>query len=592
MDKNPEQNKSKKRHKRVIKWQTIAVVCGCISVCIGLIMSAYKQSAPIQADLDYITFMEKVETGDIESVKIIVSQKYMTVTDKDGKEWTVNNPGYDEYQKDLLEAGVKIEIQKITPLEAISNALSSLPMILLAFVFMWYLSTTLMGQTTTLYKVYKAEEIIKFDSVAGMSETKEEVKFAVSQLLNTKRLKELGTKPCKGIILEGPPGTGKTLLAKAIAGEAGVPFISTNGADFIEMFAGLGAARVRRLWDLAQLNAPCVVFIDEIDAVGRRRSGGSDGATTEANQTLNELLSKMDGLGTTSGIFVVGATNRIEDLDPALLRPGRFDKHLYVGPPRTKEDRDEIIKLYIKNKKLDKDFDFDKASKLMFGFSGAEIEQSLNEAVMVSLQRGGNGVITIDDIDKATMKLISYGVSVKHSSESDRIIAATHEAGHAIVNMSLGRDVSKVSIMPYSSGIGGVTIEDVDSKEDKRMKTRQEVLNDIKVLFGGREAELIVLGDTSAGCSNDIEKATALAFSFINNFAMSEDRLVNVTSLTKLGLTTINNDTVDRINDVLTDCKKETDKILEQHKDKIVELRDRLLKEETIVGLTKEFLET
>lgn len=351
------------------------------------------------------------------------------------------------------------------------------------------------------------------------------------------------------------------------------------------MFAGLGAARVRQLWELAELNAPCVVFIDEIDAVGRRRSGG-DGATTEANQTLNELLSKMDGLTPNMGVFVVGATNRISDLDPALLRPGRFDKRLYIGPPKSKKDRDEVVRVHMKNKKFSDDYDFDKASKLMFGLSGAEIEQTLNEAVLISIANNRKGIVSMQDVDNAAMKLRASGVAVKHASESDRIISAVHESGHAIVSMTLGRSISKVSIMPYSSGIGGLTVEDTDDIEDKKLKTRGELYNDIKVLLAGREAEQIILGDVSIGCSNDIERASKIAFTIVNNFAMAEDNLINVMALSELGVQLADTKSmVAQANDIMLNCQKDVIDIICRNRSIIEKLRDRLLEEETVIDI-------
>ena len=459
-------NKPKKRYKKPIKFQTLAIWTGCICAIIICMINAYNTTAPAAGNMSYLQFKDKLENSQVLEAEFIKSQETFKVTLADGTTYNVIDPDHDEFRKELLESGVIIQVRQQTADEALRSVLATVPYMILIFVFMWYILKSVGGQTTTLFKVLKPEDIVTFDDVAGMSETKKEVEFAVSQLKNRTKLKEIGARPCKGIILEGPPGTGKTLLAKAIAGEAGVPFISTSGADFVEMFVGLGAARVRNLWELALTNAPCVIFIDEIDAVGKRRSSSSDAASTEGNQTLNALLQRMDGLGVGTGIFVVAATNRIQDLDPALLRPGRFDKHLYVGPPRSKKDRDEVITVHMKGKKFDENFDFDSASKLMFGLSGAEIEQVLNESVLVSLQRGGDGVVTVEDVDKAAMKLRASGVATTHTSESDREITAIHEAGHAIASLALGRKVSKVSIMPYSSGIGGMTVEDTDSKED------------------------------------------------------------------------------------------------------------------------------
>lgn len=584
--------KPKRKYKKPIKIQTLCVITAMVSIFVVLMMQAFKSAAPAKSDLNYLDFKSKLEAGEIAKASVIRNEDTFKVTLQNGEVYNVTSPDYEDFRKELLEAGVDIQVSKRAIDEAILSSLGTLPMLIVMILLVYYVMKMLNSQATTLFKVLKPSEVITFDDVAGMNETKKEVEFAVTQIKNAKALEKLGTRPCKGIILEGPPGTGKTLLAKAIAGEAGVPFISTSGADFIEMFVGLGAARVRALWELALANAPCVVFIDEIDAVGRRRSGGTDGASVESNQTLNAMLQRMDGLGVGSGVFVVAATNRIEDLDPALLRPGRFDKHLYIGPPKTKKDRDEVIKVHTKNKKFEKDFDFDKASKLMFGLTGAEIEQVLNDAVMVSLQHGREGIVSVQDIDESSMKLRAQGVSTTHSSESDRLICAVHEAGHAIVGMALGRAISKVSILPYSSGVGGLTIEDTDDKEDKRMKTRQEILDDIKVLLAGRAAEKAILGDTSIGCSNDIERATILAFNIVNSFAMSEDSLINLTALQKVGISLFDTkEVIAKMNDVLKECQKEVEAILYKHKGFVEILKDRLLDEETVMDISFDVLE-
>ncbi len=589
---NDRDKRPKKRYKKPIKFQTIAIWTGCICAIIICMINAYNTTAPASGNLSYLQFKDKLESSQVLEAEFIKSQETFKVTLVDGTTYNVIDPDHDEFRKELLEEGVMIQVRQQTADEALRGVLATVPYMILIFVFMWYILKSVGGQTTTLFKILKPEDIVTFDDVAGMSETKKEVEFAVAQLKNRNKLKEIGARPCKGIILEGPPGTGKTLLAKAIAGEAGVPFISTSGADFVEMFVGLGAARVRNLWELALTNAPCVIFIDEIDAVGKRRSSASDAASTEGNQTLNALLQRMDGLGVGTGIFVVAATNRIQDLDPALLRPGRFDKHLYVGPPRSKKDRDEVINVHMKGKKFDEKFDFDSASKLMFGLSGAEIEYVMNESALVSLQRGGEGIITVDDIDKAVMKLRASGVATTHTSESDREITAIHEAGHAIMSLALGRKVSKVSIMPYSSGIGGMTVEDTDDKEDKRMKTKTELQNDIKVLLAGREAEKILLGDTSIGCSNDIERASVIAFNIVNSFAMTDDKLVNVMALAEVGINLFDTKgIISDMNDILKVCNDDVNKVLTEHKDKLKKLSDILLRDETIIDVDFAILE-
>lgn len=580
---NKDDKKPHKRGKKVIKYETLALIVGCIALLVVMAIAAFKTAIPAKSDLSYLEFLDMLENSEIQSAKVVDSQDTFIIQDKEGNTYNVINPDYEEFKKLLLENGVEISVTKQTLVEALTTMLGNVPMIILVFILIYYIVKAVGSQTTTLFKVLKPEDIVTFDDVAGMAETKEEVKFAISQLKNHKALKELGARPCKGIILEGPPGTGKTLLAKAIAGEAGVPFISTSGADFVEMFVGLGAARVRALWDLASTNSPCVVFIDEIDAVGRRRSGASDSASTESNQTLNALLQRMDGLGTDSGIFVVAATNRIDDLDPALLRPGRFDKHLYVGAPSTKKDRDELVELYMKGKKFDDTVTLNQVSKLMFGFTGAQIEQALSESVLVSLQRGGEGIVSLVDIDNAVMKVISSGVKVQHRSEHDIKICATHEAGHAVVNSLLGRPVSKVSITPYSSGIGGLTVTDTDIFEDIRIKTKTELEKDIMGLLGGRAAEIVEFGENSIGCSNDIERATDIAYKMIFGCAM-EGWLINPDALRKQGVAIINsNEQLEEVNSYIENLNNQVIDMLLKHREDLKMLSNVLISEEVIV---------
>ena len=585
--KSERRNKLKLIRKRVIKWETIILVVGILTVMVALFNTAYINSKPSEASLGYNEFWDMVEQDKIESVTTIKTQEYVNVVDKEGNRYIVTNPGHDEFKKELLESNVKITTQYATQQEALSSAVTSVPMIIIVYVFIYYMMKTMAGQSTTLYKMYKAEEVVTFKDVAGMSGTKEEVMFAVSQLKNASKLKDVGAKPCKGIILEGPPGTGKTLLAKAIAGEAGVPFINTNGASFVEMFAGLGAARVRRLWELASMNAPCVLFIDEIDAIGRKRVGSADGGSLETNQTLNEILSKMDGLDSTKGIFVIAATNRIEDLDPALIRPGRFDKRLFIGPPKTKKDRDEIVSVHAANKKFEEGVTIDAASKLMFGMSGAEIESVLNESVLISLASGREGIISLNDIDDAVMKLRSSGgVKTQKTSGEDLKIVSVHEAGHALVSLMHGKNVSKVSITPYSNGVGGMTVRDTDDLEGKFYYQKNELLKEIDITLAGMCAEKIIFNDTSSGCTSDLQKATKLAYSILYNFGMDDTKLVSIDALKENGILAIDKHEIfEDVNKLLLERKSNVLKILEDSKDKLILLSNKLIEEENIFEL-------
>lgn len=574
--------KRKKKRKKIIKWGKLALIVGALCLVLSTVISSFQASNPITSTLSYTDFWRLVDTEQIKLVEVINSQDTFTVHLNDGTLYKVINPKYEDFKKELLEAGVNIQVRQRTVHESIMSIFLTLPMTVALYVMVIYIVFMTARGNNTLFKVFKPEEIITFNDIAGMSETKKEVQFVIEQLKNTKKLRELGARPCKGIIFEGPPGNGKTMLAKAIAGEAGVPFISVSGSDFIEMFVGLGAARVRSLWEVALTNAPCILFIDEIDAVGKRRSSGN-AADTEGNQTLNALLQKMDGLQGFEGIFVVGATNLKENLDPALLRPGRFDKHLFVGPPQSKKDRDDIISLYLSKKKTEEKLEFDKVSKLMYGFSAAEIESTLNEAVMCSLIRGGDGSINIHDVDEAAMKLRESGIVTSHQSVHDRRIAAVHEAGHALVASYLGYGIAKISIVPYTSGMGGVTILDADDFENMKFKTREDLLDQIKISLAGRMAEILVLGSPTQGCSSDVNAASKIAYTMVNDYAMDNNNLLNIEALQLENSVLMDGkDKLTSANRILVDCNSDVSKILSENMQELLELCGRLISDEVV----------
>jgi len=326
-----------------------------------------------------------------------------------------------------------------------------------------------------------------------------------------------------------------------------------------------------------------VLFIDEIDAVGRRRSGSDSGASLENNQTLNALLQKMDGLGIkNNGIFVIGATNRIEDLDPALLRPGRFDKKLYIGVPQYKKDRDAIVQVHLKNKRLAPGLDFDQVSKDVFGMSGAEIAEVMNEAALMALQEEREGYITNKDVSKAAMKLRVSGVEVTYPDEQDKKVAAVHEAGHTLTSLLLGRQISQVSIIPYSSGVGGVTVADTDHLENRRFKTTDELQQDIQILLAGRCAELLILGNASIGCRDDLKKATELAFTLVNSYAVTSGNFVDMTILAEHGLLADTQNIIDTMNTLIAECSDKTTALLEVYKGRLEELYTLLMDKEVL----------
>ncbi|MDO5018459.1 MAG: ATP-dependent zinc metalloprotease FtsH [Lagierella massiliensis] len=369
-------------------------------------------------------------------------------------------------------------------------------------------------------KLYKEESSVTFDEVAGLKEEKEELEEIVDFLKNPKKYIEIGARIPKGVLLVGPPGTGKTYLSRAVAGEAKVPFFSISGSDFVEMYVGVGASRVRDLFKDAKKNAPCIIFIDEIDAVGRKRGAGLGGGHDEREQTLNQLLVEMDGFGKNEGIIVMAATNRPDILDPAILRPGRFDRRVYIGIPDVRE-REAILRVHTKNKKLDSDVDLQSVAKSTTGFTPADLENLTNEAALISARENKKS-ITAKIFDEATIKVVA-GPEKKSAVviEKERVLTAYHEAGHAIVSRLLPDTdpVHMITIVPRGRA-GGFT--SFLPEEDRTYMTKNGMKHEIITLLGGRCAEHLVLDDISTGASNDIQRATKIARAMITQYGMSE----------------------------------------------------------------------
>jgi cell division protease FtsH len=371
-------------------------------------------------------------------------------------------------------------------------------------------------------KLSSSENKTKFGDVAGLDEEKEDLEEIVDFLKNAKKYVDVGARIPKGVILVGPPGTGKTLFAKAIAGEAGVPFFSISGSDFVEMFVGVGASRVRDLFEEAKKNAPCIVFIDEIDAVARRRGTGMGGGHDEREQTLNQLLVEMDGFGENEGIIVLAATNRVDILDPAIMRPGRFDRKVAVGTPDIKGRR-EILGVHSKNKPLGDDVDLDEVAKSTAGFTGADLENLMNEAA-IRAAKDDRKFIKMTDIRESFLK-VGVGTEKKSKivSDKEKRITAFHESGHAILHYILPDidPVNTVSIIPTGLGAGGYTM--AMPEEDVMFETRGRMLNEIVAILGGRAAESIVLDDITTGASSDIKRATHMARNMVTRYGMSDN---------------------------------------------------------------------
>lgn len=481
---------------------------------------------------------QDVASGAVESFTITQNREIPTgvvvVTFSDGSTKELNVSDVNEFEKYAEDSGIPSILMPV-PQENwfLIYVLPSL-IVVIAFVFI-YMSmgnAAAGGQGGRMANFGKSRAKlitdckIKFEDVAGLTEEKEDLNEIVDFLKDPVKYTKLGARIPKGILLEGQPGTGKTLLAKAVAGEAAVPFFSISGSDFVEMFVGVGASRVRDLFAEAKKNAPCIVFIDEIDAVARRRGTGMGGGHDEREQTLNQMLVEMDGFGTNEGIIVIAATNRVDILDPAILRPGRFDRKITVALPDVR-GREDILKVHAKNKPIGSDVNLKDAAKTTSGFSGADLENMLNEAA-IRAAREDRAFITDEDIKKSFIK-IGIGTERKSRiiSDKEKKITAYHESGHAILfhELPLVGNVYTISVIPTGSGAAGYTMP--VPEEDEMFRTKNEILQNIMVTLGGRIAEELIFGDVTTGASQDIKQATKAARGMVVKYGMSSLGMVN-----------------------------------------------------------------
>lgn len=494
----------------------------------------FSQETQQVAEIDVTELIRLLNNDEIESIVSVGST--LNGTFKDGTEFTVmlpeqmTNTFYNDYLKDKVDNGQIRYIGEPIPSEpwfitALPTIFIFLVIIVLWFTFMQQSQgggSRVMSFGKSRAQLHKADDgkKITFDDVAGLEEEKEELKEIVDFLKHPRKFIELGARIPKGVLLVGPPGTGKTYLSKAVAGEAGVPFFSISGSDFVEMFVGVGASRVRDLFEQAKKNSPCIVFIDEIDAVGRRRGAGLGGGHDEREQTLNQLLVEMDGFGTNEGIIVMAATNRPDILDPAILRPGRFDRRITVGLPDIKA-REAILRIHTRNKPMAEDVDLKVVAKRTPGFTPADLENLTNEAALLAARRNLNK-IPMDVIEEASIKVIA-GPEKKSRviSEDEKKLTAYHEAGHAITSRLLPNTdpIHMITIIPRG-GAGGFTA--YLPEQDRYYMTKKKMEDRLVTLLGGRAAEALVLDDISTGAQNDIERATKLARQMVTHYGMSE----------------------------------------------------------------------
>lgn len=519
----------KKEDKKKEQKLWILLICLIILVVLltGLTVFLMKdENKEEENTLAYTDLIKELSYGNIEKVEMTVGSTNVKVKQKDVEEEkkaiVPNTESFIGLVQEKVAEGNEIElIQKPRSVLAQipSFVISFLPTLIMLALFVMIFKMQGLGEKGKVYDDTERKTKIKFDDVAGLDEEKEELVEIVEFLKKPEKFTQMGAKIPKGVLLYGKPGTGKTLIAKAIAGEADVPFISMSGSEFIEMFAGLGASRVRKLFDKARKLSPCIVFIDEIDAIGSRRTSNS-GAETENNQTLNQLLVEMDGFSSEETIIILAATNRPEMLDKALLRPGRFDRQITIPTPDLK-GRLEILKIHGKDKKISDDVNLESIAEDTAGFTGAELANILNEAAIIATKNGHEGIEN-DDIEEAVKK-VTVGIEKRTRvySEKDKKLTAYHEAGHAVVSRYLPTqtDVKEVSIIPRGVA-GGYTM--YKSDEDKYYISKTEMQEKLIGLLGGRAAEKLVLDDISTGASNDIEVATRIARDMVMKYGMSD----------------------------------------------------------------------
>lgn len=581
---------------------------------IGLsILFFYSMTSGTNKELTYNEFNKALSNNNVEEVVITPSTSAYTyqITGKlkdakEGETFSVKTPLSDTVINKIVAASEEKDFKIVSKSDPSASTwyvflLNVAPYLLLIGLAFWFFTKQLNSQKGSMdfgrskAKLNPDNGKITFKDVAGLPEEKEELQELIDFLKSPRKFQKLGARIPKGVLLVGPPGTGKTLLAKAVAGEANAPFYFISGSDFVELYVGVGASRVRDMFKQAKQNAPCLIFIDEIDAVGRQRGTGIGGGHDEREQTLNQLLTEMDGFGANEGIIIIAATNRPDVLDPALLRPGRFDRQVTVALPDAKA-REDILKVHARNKVLSKNVHLDSIAKRTVGFSGADLENLLNEAALLAVRRE-KSAITMSEIDEAIDRVIMGPAKVtKKYTAKEKKLVAYHEAGHAVLGIKLddADDVQKVTIIPRGQA-GGYNL--MLPKEEKYTATKTELLEEIMGLLGGRVAEEVVFGEITTGAHNDFSKATKIARSMVTEYGMSS--LGPVQLETPEGSSFLGRDynknrnfsdqvalEIDNeVRKIINECYDKAKKIIEKNRDLLDLIATNLIEHET---LTKE----
>lgn len=579
-----------------------------IAVFITFAIAAFMRSYMIdksQKEITYDEFVSQLENGDIEAVTIRNTQIDIQYKEDSGeynpilKTYTVPVERDYKLTDRLLAGGVEIRRERQDSMAMIESLLSFILPFVLIVVMMNFMMKRMGGVGKSTAKMYMQKETgVTFADVAGEDEAKESLVELVDFLHNPGKYTHIGAKLPKGALLVGPPGTGKTLLAKAVAGEAKVPFFFLSGSDFMEMYVGVGASRVRSLFKQAQQNSPCIIFIDEIDSIGRSRSGGTGGGESEQQQTLNQLLSEMDGMDTSKGLLILAATNRPEVLDPALLRPGRFDRRVIVDRPDLK-GRVDILKVHAKNVSLDETVDLQAIALATAGAVGSDLANMINEAAILAVKNGRNAVSQKDLFEAVEVVLVGKEKKDRVLSQEERSIVSYHEVGHALVS-ALQKDaepVQKITIVPRTMGALGYVLN--VPEEEKYLNSKKELEARIIVFLAGRAAEELVFHSVTTGAANDIEKATGIARAMVTQYGMSDkfglmglaarqDQYLSGRTVMDCGEATAAA-VDDEVMRILKESYEEAKRLLAENRDVLDQIAAFLIEKETITG--KEFMQ-
>ena len=581
-----------KKHKAEIFWYIVLAIG--FYVALTLLFAVNREISKIEP-MDYSEYVQRLNNHEIDTVYYNPNEEYMIITllnddtkqmsreERDAYKYTnadkryVLFPSYDEFRKDVLSTNTNLRVIQSGNIVSVMSALVSLifPLVLIGMVVRMM---SMQGQGLKEKSLIQTSTV-KFDDIIGHEEILDDVKFITELIKNPTKGEKIGAKVPKGLLLAGPPGTGKTLIAKAIAGEAGVPFLYQNASAFIEMFVGLGAKRVRDLFKFARKHAPCIIFIDEIDAIGGDRD--TSRGTSENEQTINALLQEMDGFTGREGIFIIAATNRSDSLDAALVRSGRFDRQIIVNPPRDWKVRRELFKHYLSGFKVSDDIDIDNVSKQISGFTGADVATICNEASIIAVMRDKDAIDT-DCIEEAIDKKVFKGNrSKRKSQEKDRTVIAYHESGHAIMSYLLGEPIARASIQSTVSGVGGVVF---NQDKETMLETDKDLKHRVMIMYGGRASEEIKFGDVTTGASNDITQATSVLIQYVEKLGMDKDfGLLDTHVLAKEHLLD-GSETAKKLGKMSLELYAETKKLLSDNYDKVEILAQKLLEVESLSG--------